>query len=395
LVKAKSAGVHTVVVHLPDQFTEAHAAHADIALLTDYTDWDSLAPVVCALSKAHNIDAVVSNIEPALEVASRCGAMLGLPGNSPEVSRLLRDKAAMRQHLQSHGAPSLPWAPVSDAGSVSSFAEEHGYPVIVKPVDGSASLGVIRIDGPAALHDAAKEISRMKASVSHRYAEFFPLDHFIVEKFVSGAEYSVEAFSFDGKHVVIAITDKVVLPSFVESGHAVPAQLGPGEEDAIVRVVTRFLDVIGVQHGPTHTEVRLDEGRPVVIESHNRTGGDRIVDLVNAAYGLDLESMLVEWAAGLRAPLTSRPLPRAAATTRFVVAEPGRVVAVRGVEKVRDREGILDVVIDVTTGEVVPPLRASWDRVGQVIAVGNTAAQALHRCEQAVADLEVETVVAS
>lgn len=284
LAKARALGLRTVAVHFPSHFTSRHAEHTDLALLGNYPDWAVLRPLAGAAAEVADIIGVLSNVEPGLEPAARCALLLGLRGNDIGATALLRDKQAMRVRLDECGFATVPWGPLTDAAALAAFGTEHGYPLIVKPVDGLASLGVNRLDGPGDIAKVLATVAQLRKDNDHRYAEFFPLRRFLVERYIHGPEFSVEAFSFDGRHLVIAVTEKLLLPySFVEVGHALPARLAGPAEDAVVAEVTGFLDAVGIRHGATHTEVRVQDGRPHVIESHTRTGGDRIVDLVHAA----------------------------------------------------------------------------------------------------------------
>jgi biotin carboxylase len=390
--KARNLGLRVVAIHTPATFRSAHAELSDGAVLVDYTDWRMLRPFVVAAQEAFGgFAAVLSNLEPGLEPAGRIAELLGLRGNPHLVSHRLRDKLAMREHLRDSHVMGIPAAPVTDAAALQDFGRRHGFPLIVKPVDGSASLGVMLAGDATDLDRVWMAVQGLRGSREHEFAEFFPLDRFIVEQYVSGVEYSVEALSFDGRHVVVAVTEKFTLPGFVEVGHALPARLDADDESTIVESVTRFLDVMGVRQGPTHTEVKLAAGEAHVIESHTRTGGDRIADLVEHAFGVDLEAYAVAWAAGLWPKLEQRPPQLAAAATRLLAAEPGEVVDVCGLKEARAMPGIVEATVSVAAGDSVRPLRASWDRVGQVIATAADTGTAIARCEAAAALIHVRT----
>jgi biotin carboxylase len=391
LEKTVKLGLTAVALQTPGRFRPAHAELAEAALLVDWTDWELVRPLIAAAHDAFEFTAVVCTLEPGLETGGRITDLLGLRGNSYAVNQRLRDKWAMRESLAASGAGGIVAEPVSDAAGLEAFGRRHGYPLIVKPVDGSASLGVVRVDGPEQLAEAWDAVSRLRGSSEHLNAEFFPLDRFIVEQYIEGPEYSVEAFSFDGRHVVVAVTQKLTLPGFIEVGHALPARLDDDVERAIVASVTEFLDAMGVQQGPTHTELKLAGETPYIIESHTRAGGDRIVDLVKHAFGIDLEEYALAWAAGVWPALERRPEPRAAAATRFIVGEPGTVTAIRGVDEARGVDGVLDVSMSVAEGDTVRSLGASWDRIGQVIASGPDPERALASCEEAIARISVVT----
>ncbi|MER6222256.1 ATP-grasp domain-containing protein [Streptomyces sp. 900105755] len=391
--KAKEQGYGVVLLQRPDLFVAEHAKLVDAALLVDYRDWDTLEPLITAAHQVYGFTAAVTTSEAGVEPAARINDLLGLGGVSHEVALLLRDKLRMRRHLASV-APEITVAAEELDGreSLDRFAASHGYPFIVKPVDGIASLGLQLVTDGTELDDVW-ETARELRGVEHQFASAFPIERFIMEEYVDGPEFSVEAFTFAGRHVIVAITEKLTYDNFVELGHVVPARVDPDTADAIEHCVRTFLDAIGLPEGPSHTEVRLSDRGPRVIESHNRPGGDRIRDLVEAAYGFDIERYTVAWASGTLPALESRPPLRQAAATRFLSAEPGTVTAVEGLAQAEDQADVLTVALDVAVGDTVRPLRSSWDRIGQVVAVGPDADAALALCEKTGASLVVRTEV--
>jgi biotin carboxylase len=221
------------------------------------------------------------------------------------------------------------------------------------------------------------------------FAAYYPVREFMAEEFLDGPEYSVEAFSFDGRHSIVAITAKL-FAGHVEMGHAQPAPLDPADERAIAAYVTDFLDAMELRDGNSHTEVRLTARGPRVIEGHNRVAGGRIMDLVAAAYGIDLERYAVGWPFGLVPELPARPVARRAAATHFLAAAPGTVVAVAGLDEVRDHPDVFDVEIDVAVGDVVPEVTDNFCRSGQVIVTGADTATAVRLAEELAGRIRIE-----
>jgi biotin carboxylase len=382
----KAAGLGLPVVsfqHRHQLFPEA-AELAEMVVVADFTDWETLRPLILAAHERFHFARAISLTEAGLLPASRVNDLLDLGGTSYRANELLMDKWAMREHLATHPHPAV--APVAAAlvtgeAAVRSFAEQHGYPVVVKPTTGTASVGLARVDGPAEIKPLLDRISLLRRG-EHANAEFFHLDQFVVEEFVPGAEYSVETFSFGGRHVVITITEKLSLPNFIELGHAVPARLDPATEQALATATIAFLDTIGVVDGAGHTEFKLAPDGPRVIESHNRIGGDRIVDLVEEAYDIDLELYTVGWPFGLVPELPDRPQPRCAAATRFLTAEAGTVTDIKGADEVRAVPGVVDLDLAVGSGSTVRPLTDNWARVGQIVVTAPDTAAAVAACEQ-------------
>jgi biotin carboxylase len=114
----------------------------------------------------------------------------------------------------------------------------------------------------------------------------------LVERYLAGPQYSVEAMSENGAHVVLAVTRKYSDPqSLVELGHVMPAPLDDEQHAAIAACAANVLDDVGLTFGPSHTEIIVTADGPMPIETHARVGGDDIWLMVHSATGVDLEEV--------------------------------------------------------------------------------------------------------
>ncbi|OKK14271.1 carboxylase [Streptomyces sp. CB00455] len=384
LERFKALGVRVVLIQHPDKVTAFQTRTADVTLVVDYTDWNTVLPFAEAARTVYGVDAVVSLTEPGLNPAARLADLFGLSdGRRYEVSRRMRDKWLMRRHLISRGLPAPHCARVEGRESLEAFGELAGYPFIVKPVSTTAGFGLIRAESPEDLSRVWARVQELDGGRTDRGSTMFVVDGFLMESYIDGPEFSVEALSFAGRHVIVAVTEKLVDEThFAELGHALPARLSEGDRDRITGAVEQFLTGMGVTDGPSHTEIRLSSRGPVVIESHNRLGGDHIVELVEAAYGIDMVAYGAAWAVGLTEALTVGPDPTGAACTRFVLRSPGTVVAVSGVGEVADRPDVLLAQVSVAPGDTVRPLRDNWDRLGCVVVRAADTDSAIELCER-------------
>jgi len=98
--------------------------------------------------------------------------------------------------------------------------------------------------------------------------------------------------------------------AFVEIGHSVPSRHPSPLLCDVERLVLTFLAAVGLCHGPGHTEVKLTSRGPVIVESHNRVGGDRINELVETAYDVDMDRYALGSRFGLVEPLQQSPPSR-------------------------------------------------------------------------------------
>jgi biotin carboxylase len=374
--KAKELGLRVVLLQHRDRLLPGQVEAADALLLIDYLDWDLVCPIVRAAHEVFGFGAVVSLVEQGLEPAGQISDVLGLGGTSYEVAHRFRDKLGMRWWLREMGFETVAAEQVGSAEELRRFGARHGYPFVLKPVDGTASRGVTRIDDPAEIEEIWRRAVDLRGRDDLAMAQFYPVDRFMAEEFIDGREYSVESFSFDGRHVVVSVTDKFT-DGTVEVGHAEPAVLTVAEEAALVDHVVRFLEVMGLRDGVGHTEVKLSSRGPRIIEGHDRVSGDRVMDLVEAVYGLDLEQYAVGWPFRRVARLPDRPVPRGAAATRFLTAAAGVVTAIEGTNDVRACPGLLDLDLAVKVGDAVVEVADSFDRPGQVLVAADSTVAAV------------------
>ncbi|MEU3455876.1 ATP-grasp domain-containing protein [Micromonospora sp. NPDC006766] len=384
--KAKRLGLHVLLLQHPSKLTAEQEELADVLHVLDFTEWSQIEPVVAELWERPGFAVALSLTEPGLENAGRINDKYGLGGTSYEVAHRIRDKWAMRRHL-ADVEPAVAAMPLRDREDLDVFAGRTGYPFIVKPVDGTASLGVFRVDGPEDVDRVWSRVDGLRGVRTDRVSTLFVLQDFLMEEYVDGPEYSVEAFSFASRHSIVAVTEKFVdQGTFAELGHVVPARI-PAETEARIRAaVRRFLDAVGLRDGVSHTEVRVGPRGPVIIESHNRIAGDAITDLVVGAYGIDLTTYAVGWPFGLVAELPADPQPHRGACVRFLVGEPGRVSSVDGVDAALSEPDVLVARVSAKPGDEVRPLRDNWDRLGLVGVSAADSTAAIERAAELIRD---------
>ncbi|MDI5980882.1 ATP-grasp domain-containing protein [Amycolatopsis magusensis] len=385
LQAAKAHGLSVILVQHKNKFTPEQAELADATLIADYTDWAAVRPHAEAAYERWGFATALSLTDPALDVTARINDLFGLPGTSYAICRLLQDKFLMRQRLAEAGAASAIGARLLvDKQSLLEFGAEFGYPFVAKPTDAAASLGVFRVDTPSDVDRVWRELEALRGSGSGLgCGGFFTVTDVIMEEYVDGPEFSVESFSFGGRHVVVSVTEKATgTGHFAELGHTVPARIDRFRENRIVGATREFLDAVGLTDGPSHTEIKFGSRGPVVIESHNRIGGDRIGDLVEAVYGVDLTHYAVGWPFGLVDELRDRPKAVGGAAVRFVEATEGTVVSIDGLDELRTRSEVITADALVSVGDEVHAVRDNNDRLALVAATGPTGDAAVKLCEE-------------
>jgi biotin carboxylase len=333
------------------------------------------------------VDVVLPALEYGVPGAAALAARLGVPGASIAASECLTDKLRLREAAAAAGLRNPGWTEVFGPDDIDAFAQ--GGPVVLKPANRHASLGV------QLLSPEDDVFAAWETTVAAQDDLLLPNRdlhcRYLAEHRICGHEYSVEALVQGGAIVFLNVTDKLTALGRhpVELGHVVPADLPEGLHGAFSDAMTRLTHAIGFDSGVLHAEWIFDGDGPVLIECAGRLPCDSIVDLIDAAYGFDLVRALMTILGGCVPPLPASA--RKASAIRFLRGSPGRVRTVEGVERARSEPGVVRASVSVAVGDEVSELRSSWDRIGEVVAIGANAAVAERRAEAALALVGVDT----
>ena len=331
---------------------------------------------------------ITSSSEYFIGTASEAARGLGLPHPDPDAIRACRNKHTQRLRLAAAGVPGPAFAAARTPAAAVTAAERIGFPVVVKPVAGSGSIGTRLCVSAVEVHDAAVAV----LAADPVALALPPQDAVLVEAKVTGAEFSVETLDDQ----VIGVIGKRLGPEpyFVEVGHDFPAPLDRAAHAAVAGTALEALHSLGLGWGAAHVELRNSADGPRLIEVNPRLAGGMIPRMIQEARGIDMIFHVVAKAAGrATAP---RPSRSRAAAIRFLVApHAGRLVEVTGVAAARRVPGVVEVGLTGRPGQDVVLRHSFQDRLGYVIAAaeaGNVAAQA---AEDGVRALEARIAPAS
>jgi biotin carboxylase len=137
---------------------------------------------------------------------------------------------------------------------------------------------------------------------------------------------------------------------------------------------------LGIENGPSYTQLRLGPAGPQVIEVAARLGGGHDAELVETVTGVDLNGLAIDAALGTYLVPSWHEARVGGATTRFLVGPAG---VLERVELPDALEGIERVRIYREPGHLFAPLRRGSDRAGAVLAVGDSREEAVARATTA------------
>jgi hypothetical protein len=295
--------------------------------------------------------------EICVERAAAAARFLGAPAHSAATVTLLIDKVAQREALNAAGVGFVASARVFSGAQLAAEARRLGLPLIVKPARAWGSSCALPLETEADVKHGRRLVDATPTS-----AAGWALERLIPTRphplSSSLADYvSVESAVAAGAIRHFCISDRLQ-PAHPrrEGGLIIPSSLPPALQRRIERVATAALQALGVQTGLAHTEIKLTDGDPTVIEVNGRLGGDvqRILRRINsfdpvraalrAALNLAPEPLDPEFR-GVAAVWTPHPPPRA-----------GRIVAMPEIARLRRVEGVWGAVANRAVGD-----DATWE----------------------------------
>ncbi|WP_431676667.1 ATP-grasp domain-containing protein [Kitasatospora sp. KL5] len=271
-------------------------------------DAEGLLATAVRIAGERPVAGVFTYDETLVMATARIAEQLGLPGLSVDGADACRNKHRTRTALTAAGLPQPAFGYATTEAEARSHADRIGYPLVLKPRGMGASIGVVRADSAAELVAAFTVAERAGHGGAPAYE-----GGVLLEEFVRGPEISIDGATHRGEYRPFFVAHKSLgeEPYFEEAGHVVTADDPLLHDAALLDVLTRAHRALGLQDGITHTEVKLTDRGPVVIEVNARLGGDLIPYLGKLASGIDPAAVAADLATGTRPDLA----PTAGGTT--------------------------------------------------------------------------------
>ena len=310
---------------------------------------------------------------------------MGLIGISEDTAYKATNKAFMRDALKEAGVPIPVYFRIKGKDEFKTAVLkvwDKGYKCIAKPADNSGSRGV----------NLLKEKDDLDAAYDYT-VQFSRGGEIVVEEFMDGPEVSVETLAMGGKVQVIQITDKLTTgaPYFVEMGHSQPSQLSEDIQYKIKRVAIAANKALGIENGPSHTEIKVTKDGPKIVELGARLGGDCITThLVPLSTGVDMVECSIRIALGEKPDYELKWNKGSA--IRYFKTDNGTVKEVKGIEETGRIPGIKQISIVHGVGEQVGEIKSSVDRAGFVIAQAEDASKAVAIAEEGIRNIDIKVI---
>ena len=237
------------------------------------------------LGRHERIDRIVALDDFDVELAAMLREYLLVPGMGETTARAFRDKLAMRRRARSAGIPCPAFVHGLNHAEIDEWTRQVPPPWVLKPRSQAAALGIKKLQ-------SADQLWRALEVAGDGQADF------LIEQFVPGDVYHVDSIVY-GSKVRFAVASRYETPPFQvahEGGIFVTRTL-PADDSrvqSLLEINARVLESFRLLRGVSHTEfIRAGSGDVYFLETSARVGGAYIVDVVEAATGINLWR---EWA---------------------------------------------------------------------------------------------------
>ena len=298
---------------------------------------------------------------------------LGLPGIPYENALDASDKERMRRRFEAANVPS-PQFVIMKNPPEEGFELPFSWPAVVKPVDNMGSRGCRKV----------KSYNELKNAVIEAFT-FSRAGRVIVEEFMEGPEFSVDALVYQGEITICGIADRHIFfpPYFIEMGHTMPSAFDPAVLKSLLEVFCRGVKALGINNGAAKGDIKLTPKGPMIGEIAARLSGGYMSGWTYPySSGVLPTRAAIEIALGQK-PGRLEPEWNWTAAERAFISIPGKVRSIEGIEKARVMPSIKDVFLRIKPGDAVNFPENNVGKCGNIINAAENRDDAVNSAEKA------------
>ncbi len=353
------------------------AAQPGRHLALDFQDLESATDTIVEFSREFPLAAVLAPEDDGVLLAAMASDALQLSHNQVQAVAAARNKYLMRQVLAEAGLPTPWFRRYPRPADPADFAAEVPYPNVVKPLSLSGSRGVIRTDDPDGFCAAFARVAALLSQPEVAAEQGVMADHILVEGYIPGVEVAVEGLVSAGGLQVLAIFDKpdpLEGPYFEETLYVTPSRLPAPPQETLIAAVAAGAEALGIQDGPVHAELRLNDDGAWLIEIAPRSIGGYCARALRFDQGQSLETLILRQALGQ--DVTGIERERAAAGVMMIpIPRAGVLQDIRGQQAARAVPGVDEILLTIPPGQQVLPPPEGNQYLGFIFARAGSPAE--------------------
>lgn len=286
---------------------------------------------------------VIAAIESAVFPASKIRRWLALNSNPNSVFIHCTDKVNMKTYLWNKNIPMTPFLACDSASITPHDIEKLELPLILKPRASSGSRGIKKV---------------------HTLADLsLPLDNdYILEKYISGQEGSIESFISHGEIRFTNITQ------YFKIGHCnlVPAHYPLDTQSQIQQLNQKVIKALNIRWGMAHLEYYITAHGLLFGEIALRPPGGYIMEALSIAYQKNFWEIFCRVELDLSPEFPSKPATNYAASY-IIHPPPGRFTGIDEQEVLRSLPSLTKLSLKSKIFKPIAPRRGLGEDYGHAL----------------------------
>lgn len=367
-----------------------HSLVSEVAngIHVNFDDPDSTLNILLKENQNKPFSGILGSDDQTVELAAHVAQSLKLPHNPPQAAQCSFRKDLARAQLALAGCPVPIHCLLDLTLPINKQMAGLPWPCVLKPLNMSASRGVIRVNNEGEFLAACE---RLKPIVATALGEF-EQRHLLIEDYIDGIEIAYEGYLHRGVLSTITIFDKpdpLVGPYFEETIYVTPSALSDDMQKTIKNIIQKACNAYGLTTGAVHAECRIDNENNVwILEIASRTiGGDCARILDNGEFGI--EELAISLAVDKPLEVTTPELARG--VMMIPIKEKGLLRRVEGLLDANKIKHIDKIDIIIREGHELVPLPEGNQYLGYIFASAESAERVTSAIREAYAHLKFIT----
>lgn len=271
------------VVHTPPADDQLRLYH-DLVRVTEPMSLSDILDGVAVLERRHGKPhRIVGILEMLMVNLAHARARFGVAGTSVDTAELFREKARMKEALRAAGLPVARHRLIRTEDEARAFADEVGFPMILKPPAGMGARATFRV---STLSELLRAVSGMRVG---------PGSPVLGEEMLRGSEHSFETITVGGVPRAWSVSNyqpgclEVLENPWIQWACVLPREVDEPRYAAARDVGVAAIHALGLEDGMTHMEwFQKPDGSLAIGEIAARPPGAQLLHMTGVVHDVDI-----------------------------------------------------------------------------------------------------------
>jgi D-alanine-D-alanine ligase len=385
----KRLGVNVVALNSQKNWAEPYVNHWIIADTNNHIDSINAVKQFIETNPNIKINGAMTFWEDDVILTSKIVDRFNFIGIPYAVAQKTRNKFLFRQFCKENGIPFPNHILVESDNDIDRIAKELKFPLVIKPIFGSSSAFVIKVEDKDELIKAYNFVkNNISTNVETALAEGYEI---LVEEYIDGDEVDIDMLLQNGKVKFFSIADNYQTkePFFLETGYQLPSGLPEKNQEELIEMAEEVTEKLGIQNGILHFEAKSTTKGAYPIEVNLRMGGDEVYPSTKAVWGVDLIEYAVKIALGEYVKIDKPETPKKYIRGTSLQAEDSGIVSQLYInDEIKTKKYIEEIHFNKKVGEPVLAPPEGYEFLGWLTVSGENPLDADENLEEALDNIE-------